>query len=262
MFRRRRKKAQTPVFLTPGQARKGRRQRALAAQALYHAEVRAYVAKRAREGAHPRTVATELGVSRKLVETSMEHSLQRVADYERQRRGERFPDDPPLGGTFGTVTGEVLDPPEVRAFILQAFALRKRQLPYDEIADITGHTEQECRDAVNKRLRELEFDELSETSTARRMMLEQLDAMIAAITVPATGRDIDGNPAPVLLDAIDRMCRLLDQKAKLLGLNAPQRVDLTHRIEVMAEQSGYDVKELKQIAAEVLQAYNQPGKLR
>lgn len=187
----------------------------------------------------------------------MEYSLVRYNEVERRRKGERFPEDPPLHAA----TGEVLEPPEEREFIHRAFALRKRQLPFDEIADLTGRTEVECREAVKKRLRELEGDELAETALARRMMLEQIDAMIAAITVPATGRDIDGQPAPVIMEAIDRMVRLLDQKAKLLGLNAPQKIDLSHRIEILAEQSGYDVNELRTITAEVLQAY-QPGKLR
>jgi hypothetical protein len=198
----------------------------------------------------------------------MEYSLERVRDVERQRKGERFPDDPPLSGPdapHGTVVGEVMDSPEQRAFVLQAFAYRKRGLPYSQIAELTGRTEREAQQAVVKRLKELEFDELSEAGTARRMMLEQIDSMIAAITVPATGLDIDGNPVPVhpkeMLEAIDRMVKLFEQKAKLLGINAPQRIDLSHRIELLAQTSGYDLQELQQITAEVVAGYN-PAKLR
>lgn len=260
-FRYRKKKKPPPGFRTPGQDRQGQAYRKEQAQALYHAEVRAYVAARARLGITPGQTAKELGVSRKVVLESMEHSLRRVKEYDRQRKGERHPDDPPFDNQRGTFHGEVLDPPEERAFILQAFALRKRALPLDEIAELTGRTEAECRKAVNKRLRELDQDEMSEASGARRMMLEQIDSMIAAITVPATGRDIDGNASPVILEAIDRMIKLLDQKAKLLGLNAPQKIDLASRIEVLAAESGYDVEELRQITVEVLQSYN-PAKLR
>lgn len=256
--RRKTRKQEKPLgWETPGQARQGKAYRQAVAKELYDAEVRAYVARRVREGAGPAQVAKELGVSRKVAETSMTQSLSRVKDFDRQRHGERHPSDPPLHG-------EVLGPsdtPEERAFILQAFAFRKRALPIDEIAMLTGRTEAEVRHAVTKRLKELENDELSEASTARRMMLEQLDAMIAAITVASTGRDINGNPSPVVLEAIDRMCRLLDQKAKLLGLNAPQKIDLSHRIEVLARESGYDVEELRQITADVLQSYS-PAKLR
>lgn len=259
-------------MLTPGQQRKGRRQRENAAEALYHAEVRAYIAKRASQGAPPALIAEELSWTKARVREAFDISLQALRDQDHAHYGERFPDDEPMPtpppGTprrmlpppsgKNVYTGEVIENPDERAFIHQAFALRKRQLPYDEIAQLTGRTEQECRDAVVTRLRELQHDELADTNTARRMMLEQIDAMIAAITVPATGRDIDGKPAPVVLDAIDRMVKLMDRKAKLLGLDAPQKVDLNHRIAVLSEESGYDLQELQGILKDVLSEYKPP----
>lgn len=244
---------------TPGQLRRGRPLRLAAADALYHAEVRAYVARRLHQGADPATIAKELGVRKSIVEGSMEHSLARVGEWEQKygprRGGERYPEDSP------TLHGEVMDSPDEREFVMRAFALRKRAMPVDEIALETGRTEKEVRAAVARRLQELDQDEMSEASQAKRMMLEQIDAMIAAIMTPATGQDVYGAPQPVMLEAIDRMVKLFDQKAKLLGLNAPQKVDLSHRIEILARDTGYEVEELQSILADVMRDY-QPAKLR
>jgi len=193
-----------------------------------------------------------------MVEQSMQVSLSRIANYDRQQRGERRPDDPPRSPPLH---GDVLDSPDERAFILQAYALRKRSLPVDEIAMLTGRTEEQVRRAVATRLKELDADEMSEMSQAKRMMLEQIDAMMAAISTPATGKEIDGSNAPVVLEAIDRMVKLMDQKSKLLGLSAPQKIDLTSRIEILARTSGYDLDELRAITAEVLSEYS-PQRLR
>jgi hypothetical protein len=130
-----------------------------------------------------------------MVEQSMQVSLSRIANYDRQQRGERRPDDPPRAGPAGPprsppLHGDVLDSPDERAFILQAYALRKRSLPVDEIAMLTGRTEEQVRRAVATRLKELDADEMSEMSQAKRMMLEQIDAMMAAISSFATGYDM------------------------------------------------------------------------
>lgn len=258
--------------LTPGQKRRGKRQRQQAAHELYAAEVRTYVVGRVVQGADPVEIARELGVRKQVVTASIERTLARIEDSP-EGPEERFPEDlpwrpgPKTGPGPGphvkgsTKTGEVLDSPDEIAFRKRAFALRKRALPFDEIAEHLGRSESECRIAVKRHLAELEDDELSDARLARRMMVAQLDAMIAAITLPATGVDEDGNPRTVVLDAIDRMCRLLDQKAKLLGLFAPQRVDITHRLETLAEETGYDIEELKRIAANVLKRYTAAGRL-
>lgn len=263
--------------VTPGQQRRGMRQRKRQGDALYHAEMRRHIAQRYREGADPKHIARELGIPRKDVEAYMDHSLARLDDIGPHFRGDPLnPEDmprPPRGSSRGygpgphvkgsakgaddpeVFDGEILDPPDEVEFKRQAFALRKRALPFDEIAQMLGRSQDDCRRAVRQVLRSLERDELQDTALAKRMMLEQLDAMIAAITVPSTGRDIDGKASPVILEAIDRMVKLLDRKAKLLGLDAPQKIDLNHRIEILAKETGYDVEELRDIAADVLRNY-------
>ena len=48
------------------------------------------------------------------------------------------------------------------------------------------------------------------------------------------------------------MMKLMDMKAKLLGLNAPQTVDINHRLEVLAFEFGYDIEQLQDIARDVI----------
>jgi hypothetical protein len=264
--------------VTPGQQRKGVRARRRYASDLYDAEVRAYITRRLSQNVSVPTVAKELALPKRLIEEYMDQSLDKIKALGPAaiRRGEeRFPSDviPPKGYSQPGVgpgphvkgssrvpppkvfDGEVLDPPDEAAFKKRAYELRKRAIPFDEIASILGRSEQECRKAVRSRLQAMETDELADMTLARRMMLEQIDAMIQAITVPATGRDIDGAPTKVVLQAIDRMVKLLDQKAHLLGLNAPQRIDITHRLQSLADQSGYDIEDLRAIATDVIKSY-------
>lgn len=247
---------------------------------LREAEARALVAKA--QATRPGTTRLQLkaiseqtGISRVKVKLLMDQALDRLREIGPEFRGSpRNPEDlPPRPGNttrrpgpgphvhttdeppIRVFDGEIIDPPDEIAFRKLAFDLRKRALPFSQVAEITGRTEEQCRRAVKHVLRSLEQDELADTALAKRMMLEQIDSMIAAITVPATGRDIDGHAHDVAYEAIDRMLKLLDQKAKLLGLHAPQRVDLNHRIEVLAQETGYDIEELRDIAADVLKRY-------
>lgn len=242
---------------------------------LRDAEGRALVARAAADtrSVNPTALARATGLPRARVAAYLDQSLERLRTLGPRFHGSpRDPEDLPRrphrrGPGPGphvmdperplvVYDGEVLDPPDEAAFKKLAFDLRKRALPFSQIAEVTGRSENECRMAVKAVLRSLEGDELEDTALAKRMMLEQLDSMIAAITVPATGRDINGNPHEVAYEAIDRMVKLLGEKAKLLGLHAPQRTDINHRIEVLAQETGYDIEELREIAQDVLRAYS------
>jgi hypothetical protein len=126
------------------------------------------------------------------------------------------------------------------------------------IAEHLGISEEEAVAYAKAEIRRLGQDELLDIDLARRMHIEQIDAMIAAIYDDATGTTKFGDSRPVKYEAIDRMVRLLDAKAKLLGLNAPQKIDIDTRLVVMADQMGADLDELREIAVEVLEQYS-PG---
>jgi oligoendopeptidase F len=59
---------------------------------------------------------------------------------------------------------------------------------------------------------------------------------------------------PTVYKAMDRAVALMDMRAKLLGLNAPQKIDLEERLVVISKEYKYDIDELKEIAAEVVAA--------
>lgn len=204
-----------------------------------------------------------LGVSRKTIEARMDDSLQALQKFdeeqERLRSGERFEEDlpgpaytdPTIPADIPLVSGEILPNPDEYQLGKDAFELRTRAIPYHEIATLLGVSESEARNAVKKRLHFLEQDEMTETSLARRLQLEQIDVMMRGIWEDATQHDRDRG---VTFSAIDRMVKLMDMKSKLLGLNAPQRVDIEERLTIIAKENNYDVEELKEIAAEVVAA--------
>lgn len=144
------------------------------------------------------------------------------------------------------VTGTVVDPPSTseRARLRrQILDLRKRALDYEAIAEHLGISFETARDLGKQALRMQAGDEYSEVELARRLQIEQVDAMIQGIYPRATAG---------IYDAIDRMVKLLDHKGKLLGLQAPMRIDIDARLVILAEQMGADLDEIREIAADVL----------
>lgn len=145
----------------------------------------------------------------------------------------------------------------------KAFQLRKHAVPFDEIAVVlsdelkTRITVEVVREAAFNYLRQLNDQESADTELERRMQLEQLDQMIRAITPDATGRDMRGNPTgeDVKYEAVDRLIKLLASKSKLMGLDAPKKIDLDIRLQQLAVSGGYDYDELKELATQVLSEY-------
>jgi len=60
----------------------------------------------------------------------------------------------------------------------------------------------------------------------RALELERLDLMLVAVWPSALGGDIA---------AQQQVLRLMDRRARYLGLDAPQRIDIEARFRVMAE---------------------------
>jgi hypothetical protein len=79
--------------------------------------------------------------------------------------------------------------------------------------------------------------------------------MARAVSERATGVRSDGSRTEDIdLKAQENMLKILKQKADLLGLNAPQRVDIEQRIEIIAKEGGYDIQELREIARDVMES--------
>lgn len=86
-------------------------------------------------------------------------------------------------------------------------------------------------------------------AAAKGLDLARTDAMIAAIWDAATR----GN-----LDAIDRIDKLLGRRAKILGLDAPKRIDATLDIrseaEQLARENGLDEQEVLAAAERIVRS--------
>ena len=55
-------------------------------------------------------------------------------------------------------------------------------------------------------------------------------------------------------DSATIVLRCMERSSKLLGLDAPQKVDITHRLRLMAEAEGLDYEELLAEAQSVIKS--------
>lgn len=147
---------------------------------------------------------------------------------------------------------EILDAPDAIQMRRDCLSLRKAAMPFDEMAERLGISEAEARQYTYEALKHLQDSELSNAELERRLMVEQLDQMIAAVHAPATGTHPQHGKVPPVLEAIDRMLRLMKQKADLLGLNQAPPVDIMVKLRELAEEGQYDLIELQDIARDVL----------
>jgi DNA-binding CsgD family transcriptional regulator/predicted transcriptional regulator len=238
-------------------------------RAIYELQVREYVVQRRNEGATFGEISRELDLSLPTVRAYYRKSITRAVSMipfnpetserfdedqpyrrdrqrQRQKRAQRSSSGPEVH------TGDVLDPPDEIPLRQEALRLAKACVPYDEISARLGISEKEARQFVNEELTKLEQNELNGADLQRRLMIEQINAMIAALYAPATGDHPEkGQIAPVF-EAVDRMMKLLKQKADLIGLGQPQYEDIRMVLQALAEEQQYDMLELEDIARAVL----------
>lgn len=138
--------------------------------------------------------------------------------------------------------------------------MRTNAVPVDEIAELLGITESEAAQAIQEQATRLNNSEINTTEVARRVQLEQLDMALRQIMPQVTGKDLDGNDREINIDMIDRFLKIMDQKAKLTGIAAPQRVDLSIRLRRIAEESGeFEYDDLEEILRDVIRDHPQLG---
>lgn len=99
----------------------------------------------------------------------------------------------------------------------QAIGLRLSGATYQQIADVIGYRGPSS--AFNAVIRGLDrMLPVQEADDLRRIMAAQIDKLTFGIWKQATGGH---------LGALDRVVRLMERKARLLGLDAPVRADIT-----------------------------------
>lgn len=244
---------------------------------LRHLENRALIVHlKTVEGLSVKEIADQLHISQKKVEWYLEWALQRTLQTPEEERimpkvrnptkktsssGATQSVSTSLAVTTPTIgTGIVSTPPSEDPEIqVAAFRLRTNMVPINEIADQLGITPAEAAKAIRIHADALNKSEISETEIARRIQVEQIDAALRSITPMVTGLDPNGTVRPkgVVLEAVDRFVRLLDAKAKLLGLNAPAKIDMEIRLQKIAEAGEYDFETLRAIFEEVVAEYPQ-----
>ncbi len=126
---------------------------------------------------------------------------------------------------------------------LKALSLRKAGLGYQAIADALGYKDasgawRAVKAALKKTLQE-PADEL------RTLELARLDDMLKAIASHVAA----GN-----LTAIDRALKIQERRARLLGLDAPAKQDITSGGEKINPYMDLPLEELRQLAEKIANA--------
>lgn len=98
----------------------------------------------------------------------------------------------------------------------QALGMRRAGLTYDEIARNLGYSHASAaRKAVQRGLKRTLQDDADAT---RQLEADRLDRLQAGVWTAAAGGDVQ---------ALDRVLKIMDRRAKLLGLDVPAKHELT-----------------------------------
>ena len=117
----------------------------------------------------------------------------------------------------------------------RALELRAAGKPYHEIAEALGISDSRAIHYVAEALERLQGEEVRHADAARHLELARLDAMFAAHWDDA----LAGN-----VRATETCLKIMDRRARYLGLDAPVKVDIEHRIPEFARQYGVSEEEL------------------
>lgn len=113
----------------------------------------------------------------------------------------------------------------------RAWDLYKAGWSHSQIAPEIGVSRVMIGKYIRKVLDTLADSSLKTAERYRTVQLVRIQAAMKAIWVKVgQGR----------IDAIHTMLRLMEREAKLLGLDAPAKVDIEHRIREMAHEEGLD----------------------
>lgn len=108
---------------------------------------------------------------------------------------------------------------------VKALELRKAGLSYRAIAAALDVSEPTAHKDVHTVLARLAKQADGKGEEYRQLELERLDALIASVWSQARGNKKEGIPPD--LAAMDRLMRLMQQRARLMGLDAPVTVKHT-----------------------------------
>jgi hypothetical protein len=168
------------------------------------------------------------GYSQRHARRLLQQSMERVAKMSEDERL-RFMRLPP--------------PPSEGTQKRRAVDLRAAGTSYPDIADELGVDPTTAFHYVEEAPERFLGEEIRCSDTARKLHVERLRALLQAAWPKAMAGDAN---------AIASCLRIMEREAKLLGLDAPQKVDITQRLRVIAEQEGLDYQELLAEAQDVI----------
>lgn len=123
-----------------------------------------------------------------------------------------------------------------------ALALRIAGWTYDAIGTELNTSAGTVRNWIASELDRLHAMEISALDALRRLQLERVDAMLVGLWDKATAGDVK---------AVDAVLKLLERQAKLLGMDAPERVDVEHYMRQVADDVGLSEEDKELAVREV-----------
>ena len=114
----------------------------------------------------------------------------------------------------------------------RVMALAEAGFSLRQIADQVGVTHSTIDRDIKARLQSLVKDD-ENTLHQRQMQLRRIETLTRALWVRATGNPALGTPPD--LNAMDRIIRLEERRARLLGLDKPAKVEVDGRLDVGGE---------------------------
>jgi hypothetical protein len=117
----------------------------------------------------------------------------------------------------------------------RALELRAAGMPYQDIGDELGIDRTTAAHYVAEALERFLGEEVRCADAARQLHLARLEDLLSVRWDKAMRGDATAAMACL---------KILERQAKLLGLDAPQRVDIAPRLRLLAEQEGLDPDEV------------------
>jgi hypothetical protein len=136
----------------------------------------------------------------------------------------------------------------------KALELRARGLTYDRIAEELGYSDRSGgRKAVERALARTMQDA---GDAARGVELDRLDRLLERWWPIAMETEMPS----MLTRATDAVLKIMERRAKYLGLDQAPNVDATTRILILARQHGYDEEQALEAARRILrETQGKPG---
>lgn len=215
------------------------------ANAIYELQMREAILRLGHAGYTDEQLSAHLGQSIPTIKKYRKQAMERVPGRSSPTHGQEHL--PYRDGMPVILDPKRMAPSRERMWLrAECLRLRKQVRDWPEIAETLKITESEARRYFTEAIREIQASETTHAELERRLMVEQLDDMLRPLLPQAT------HPDKPVYEATDRALKLLERKAKLLGLDQVPTLDIMAQLQDLAQEGSYDIRELEDIARDVL----------